>query len=785
MGFSIGEWFGQTATNKPRIQAKQSKHPFGNHIKGNLPKAIENLGDLITVDESENPSKVTINKDKFSEALESQLKTLAKCIPDPMLQKLGPSDNLSHSLCEIGRFLGRQWQAIENSESKNKKTIAVCLKRLEDITSGIGLIEAFSKDNDGKGTKVKLDDKSNDYLQGFESHWDRQDIKVSSWSGKITRVGNKQKKATTGLQAWGKYFSDFREFHTADRKTSGNQARKRSWGDSASRIVGRSTWTPFTATQITADKLNAHNKKSLEGLTGKEKAQQCLSNAQNAINHGDFTNATGFLQKGINALTSDVASIASPELLASLMVESVLVKHPDKPNILNTFDPNNEPSLGAFIQETNIDAIPETNFNQIDKLNQHLKTALKNRQDSLKKVDALKSLKKYNMGRWGEAPSNAWGIWTTARFTDLRTVKPSKPTGPKPNIVLVRSLSNSGGARDAREVLVSLAQGANSMPKTGDDIHNKLDGEIQANVTMVDNAPNINVTIDGVMKTLTPEKALILVQRLNDEKTNPTGDQIPFGDRMVTCDSAGAIRLVAVPPNVADGAKFLAAARNGSLTANQIQASRTKGVDINHRYGNEKGTALHHAALKGHTEVVKALLKKGADVNLANNNGVTALHLAAREGKTDVVKALLKAGIDINVKANDGSTPLHHAAFHGHTELVEKLLEAGANVNIEASDGNTPLQDAIRKGKTAAAVVILNHYAKTFGGCFEIDPTDATRFIYVPPNGTRLNGRLTNAQTFINNIRTSIGNANGEKSFDLDGFRFTFDTDKKITKIEP
>ena len=149
-----------------------------------------------------------------------------------------------------------------------------------------------------------------------------------------------------------------------------------------------------------------------------------------------------------------------------------------------------------------------------------------------------------------------------------------------------------------------------------------------------------------------------------------------------------------------------------------------------------------------------------------------------------MVAALLEAGIDINVKANDGSTPLHHAAFHGHTEVVKALLNAGANVDLADKNGVTALQDAIDKKKTDTAQVILNHYAKTFGGCFEIDPNDATRFIYKPPNGTQLNGRLTNAQTFINNIRTSIGNANGEKSFDLDGFRFTFDTDKKITSIE-
>ncbi len=39
-------------------------------------------------------------------------------------------------------------------------------------------------------------------------------------------------------------------------------------------------------------------------------------------------------------------------------------------------------------------------------------------------------------------------------------------------------------------------------------------------------------------------------------------------------------------------------------------------------------TALHYASFKGHTETVKALLEKGADVNVKNGRGKTAFHVA-------------------------------------------------------------------------------------------------------------------------------------------------------------
>lgn len=93
----------------------------------------------------------------------------------------------------------------------------------------------------------------------------------------------------------------------------------------------------------------------------------------------------------------------------------------------------------------------------------------------------------------------------------------------------------------------------------------------------------------------------------------------------------------------------------------------------------------------GDLPAVKSLLQSGQDVNarvdLPKEKEVTGLILATGHGKTDVVRELIKAGADVNAQSESGAFALGLAAEDGHVEIVKALLTAGADVNMKNKDG--------------------------------------------------------------------------------------------------
>lgn len=93
------------------------------------------------------------------------------------------------------------------------------------------------------------------------------------------------------------------------------------------------------------------------------------------------------------------------------------------------------------------------------------------------------------------------------------------------------------------------------------------------------------------------------------------------------------------------------------------------------------------AAEAGRVDEVRRLLQNGAGVNekIDDLGGLNALMLAARRGHLEVVKVLLKAGADPNAfGATDyGKTPLASAITTGkrNVNIVRLLLNAGADPN--------------------------------------------------------------------------------------------------------
>lgn len=126
------------------------------------------------------------------------------------------------------------------------------------------------------------------------------------------------------------------------------------------------------------------------------------------------------------------------------------------------------------------------------------------------------------------------------------------------------------------------------------------------------------------------------------------------------------------------------------------------------------GTAMGMTTAGGQPEPVRLLIQKGVDVNSANTIGappqrhgptnrgkVSALHDAAAFGTVEMVRDLIKAGANVNARDGRGLTPLFFALAteYASPEMVRVLLDAGSEVNAHDTTGETPLDWAEKFGR--------------------------------------------------------------------------------------
>lgn len=194
-------------------------------------------------------------------------------------------------------------------------------------------------------------------------------------------------------------------------------------------------------------------------------------------------------------------------------------------------------------------------------------------------------------------------------------------------------------------------------------------------------------------------------------------DMAAFADRAVLQDLTGDIfKLVVVGSSARQWAEWLRvplehAARNGDIDL--VKTLLRSGADgsAGWRGSCDGGTLLGAGALGGNEGVVAALLEAGseADINVqlpAHRNGF-ALHVAVARGAEGAARALMVAGADVNGIDEDGRAPLHLAAESGYDRLVGGLLLRGALPDQADISGDTPLHLAAREGHTRSISVLL------------------------------------------------------------------------------
>lgn len=119
------------------------------------------------------------------------------------------------------------------------------------------------------------------------------------------------------------------------------------------------------------------------------------------------------------------------------------------------------------------------------------------------------------------------------------------------------------------------------------------------------------------------------------------------------------------------------------------------------------------AAQQRDAETVRELVRKGADVNAAQPDGMTALHWSAVNGDIATMQVLLYAGANREPTTRlGGYTPLHLAAQNGKHDAVQLLIDAGSDVNAYTATGVTPLHFAAENGNPATVRILVERGAE-------------------------------------------------------------------------
>jgi ankyrin repeat protein len=132
----------------------------------------------------------------------------------------------------------------------------------------------------------------------------------------------------------------------------------------------------------------------------------------------------------------------------------------------------------------------------------------------------------------------------------------------------------------------------------------------------------------------------------------------------------------------------------------RLQGADTEIVD------RQKRTALLVAAESRENqfqEVIKLLIRSGANVDARDSSEETALHWAARAGDIDLVRLLISKKARVSVKNSEGKSALDLACAGNNSNVIELLLKSGATCEPDTY-GRTELHEAIQGGCNAEIV---------------------------------------------------------------------------------
>ena len=145
-----------------------------------------------------------------------------------------------------------------------------------------------------------------------------------------------------------------------------------------------------------------------------------------------------------------------------------------------------------------------------------------------------------------------------------------------------------------------------------------------------------------------------------------------------------------------------------AVSANQIELANIL-LDYNANYANSIGVnTINNAGYKA-SDYARKYFKNLTDINAQDSNGNTALILAVIHNQIELVKFLIKVGANIDKQNNDGNTALMFAASGNQSKIVNLLLNYNADVNIKNNKGYKALSYAKKFLSDQATVTRLEN----------------------------------------------------------------------------
>ena len=193
---------------------------------------------------------------------------------------------------------------------------------------------------------------------------------------------------------------------------------------------------------------------------------------------------------------------------------------------------------------------------------------------------------------------------------------------------------------------------------------------------------------------------------------------------------------------------------------------------------------LLDAIMRKDFDEVKRLLDTGVSANSANEDGLTAIHQVSLldcryfshsfsmqisfvvkkcciDDSDDLLRLLIRYGADVNVCDNDLWTPLHAAATCANLEICKILIENNADLLAVNTDGNMPYDicddevclefiesEMARRGVTQQTIDMKR--SETEMRMLE----DLKQMVYTTNNGANANMKNNSNAGFLNNANT-------------------------------